>query len=321
MYDLLRLLLPDGEEDLQAALKQGDSVPASGKTTPKVMSLAVLSPVEEAEEDLRPGDITKQREEQKKRELRGEARQLLEHYTKQLLLALIKCTRHTLESIKRRVSSPSAIQYGDSSDDRKKIDHRPAIRVKLVLAIPHIGLKPSLDEIQTSLNSTVQYILSVNKNIFMWGQRMDEESEVPPLSLEAQSGVLTAVSGVLSASSGGPGVLSAVSSNFAQADASPSFYKHIIQHKEIAKLVSLMTSTISSAKLLVVQSLERYKPYEGLWTVDRNEFMTGFMNEEPSLSDFEAKMKEYTDMDDVIEEEEELLNCGSLMFITGTYTQ
>ncbi len=89
----MTLVLPEGEEDLQAVFKMDENVPVSGKNTPKSMSLAMLSPVEEEEEDLRPGDLTKQREEQKKRELHEEAKILLDVYTRKTLMALIKCTR------------------------------------------------------------------------------------------------------------------------------------------------------------------------------------------------------------------------------------
>ena len=313
MHNLLKILLPEGEEDLEAVLNPEEA--PSGKNTPKLMSMTVLSPVAEVEEELRPGELTKQRQEQEKRDLYEAARDLMEHYSKQTLLALIKCTRHTLETIKRRVSSPSAIQYGDASEDKRKLDHRPALKVKLVLAVPHIAIKPSLDEMQSSLNSVVQYILSVHKGILMWGQKSVAIASQP--SLGAQSGVLTAASGVLSTKSGVLGGPSAVSSTFRQGGHANSFFRPVREHKEIAKLVSLLTSTISAAKVLVTQSLEHYKQYEGLWTIDRNESITSFMEEEPSLSDFEAKMKEYTAMDNVFEEEAELLNCGSLALITG----
>lgn len=312
MHNLLKILLPGGEEDLEAVLKPEE--PPSGKNTPKLMSMTALSPVDEDEEELRPGELTKQRQEQEKRELYEAARELMEHYSKQTLLALIKCTKHTLETIKRRVASPSAIQYGDASEDKKN-DHRPALKVKLVLAVPHIAIKPSLDEMQSSLNGVVQYILSVHKGILIWGQKSVAIASQP--SLGAPSGVLTAVSGVLSAKSGTLGGPSAISSTFRQGGLSNTFFRPVSEHKEIAKLVSLMTSTISSAKVLVTQSLEHYKQYEELWTIDRNESMTSFMEEEPSLSDFEAKMKEYTAMDNVIEEEVELLDCGSLALVTG----
>lgn len=319
MYELLTLILPEGEDDLQAVLKLNNTRPPSGKTTPKIMSMAMLSPVEEEEEELRPGEVTKQRQEQKKKELHEEASYLLAHYSKQTLMALIRCTKHTLEAIKRRVSSPSAIQYGDSAEDKRKLDHRPAIKVKLVLAIPHVGLKPALDEIQGGLNAIVQNILAVHKNIFQWGKGMittQASLGAPSGVLAAQSKVLAVPSGVLTASSK---VLAAPSGTFDRQKSleTRSFFKQVSEHKDVAKLVSMMTSTISSAKVLVTQSLEHFKQYEELWTVDLNEFMQKFMEEDPSLSDFEAKMKEYTALDDVINEEEELLHCGALALTTG----
>lgn len=311
MYELLTLILPEGDEDLQAVLKLEGTRPTSAKTN--IPSMSLLSPVDEEEEEVRPGDITRQRQEQKKKDLHEEAKYLLDYYSKQTLTALIKCTRYTLETIKRRVTSPSAIQYGDSTEDRKKLDHRPAIKVKLTLAIPHIALKPALDEIQGGLNTIVQNILAVHKNIFTWGQSV---LSAQPKVLSAPSGVLPAQSKVLSAQSK---VLAAPSSTFERQKSIDvkSFFKPISEQKEIIKLVSLMTSTISSAKVLVTQSLEHFKQYEELWTIDCNEFMPKFMEEDPSLSDFEAKMKEYTTMDDVINEEEDLLHCGALALSTG----
>ncbi len=217
------------------------------------------------------------------------------------------------------MSSPSAIQYGEASEDRKKLDHRPAIKIKLILAIPHVALKPALDEVQASLNDTVQSILAIHKGIPLWRQEEEEEEEEEPLQ-RTQSGVLTATSKVLTTSSkvlatpsGGPGSFFGATSHLR------TFFKPVSENKEVVKLVSLMTTTISSAKVLVTQSLEHFKQYEELWTVDRNEYIQKFMKEEPSLSDIEAKLKEYTVLDDVFAEEEELLRSGSLALTTGDF--
>ena len=212
------------------------------------------------------------------------------------------------------MTSPSAIQYGESSEDRRKLDHRAAIKIKLILAIPHVGLRPALDEVQAGLNTVVQSLLAVHKGIPIWGQK-----EEPQLSQGTQSGMLTAHSKILTASSKvlaapshGPASLAAASQTFKK-----TFFKPVSDNKEIAKLVSLMTTTISSAKVLVTQALEHFKQYEELWTVDRNDYIAKFMEEEPSLSDIEAKLKEYTALDDVFAEEEELLRSGSLALTTG----
>ena len=274
------------------------------------------------EEDFRPGDIAIQREEQKKRELYQEANDLMHHFNRSVLDALIRCTKTTLESIKRRVSSPSTLLYGDM-DEKRKLDHRPAFKVKLALAIPHISLKPGLDEIQASLNSVVQQVVAVHKNVYQWRQGEKSQGQA---NLAAASGVLGTHSGVLAAKSGvleaPSGVLASKSGNLASGSvmAAPplkNFFKSVSEHKEIAKLVSMLSSSISSAKALITQSLDHFKKYEELWNVEKEEHMTQFMESNPDLSDFEGKMKLYVNIEETVVEESEQMNVGSLALLTG----
>ena len=345
MYNLLVLLLPDGLAGLNKVLTLEDTDESTEKDMPKNLSQQYLSPVDE-KEDMKPGEIAKQRNTQKLNDLYFEARDLITHFNKQNATSLNKCIRNTLETIKRRVTSPSTIQYGDTTDE--KMDHRPALKVKLVLAYPQVAMKPALEEVQGSLNTVVKNVLAVLKKVLQWGQRgtipgLDAEFgkgaflSAPSKVLQAQSGVLNAASGVLSATSGvlasQSGILasrSGVLANQSSVLSNPSgilshstksepmnFFKQVAEHKEVAKLVSIVGSTISSAKGLVVQMLDQYKKYEHLWTVNRDEHMTSFLEESPILSEFEAKMKEYTSLDDVLAEEEESVNCGALSLTTG----
>ena len=286
-------------------------------------SIAVsLAPVDEVEEELRPGEIALQREQQKKRELYQEANDLMHHFNRSVLDALIRCTRTTLESIKRRVSSPSTLNYGDT-DEKRKMDHRPAFKVKLALAVPHVSLKPGLDEIQAALNSAVQQVVSVHKSVYQWRQGGNNQGQA---SLGAASGVLGARSGVLGAKSGilevPSSVLASKSGNLASVScvAKPplkNFYKSVSEHKEVAKLIAMLMSTINSAKALVTQSLDYFKKYEELWNVERDEHMTQFMETNPDLSDFEGKMKSYVGIEETVVEEMEQMNVGALALLTG----
>ncbi len=319
MYSLLTLVLPDGEADLEAVFNLDNST-TSGKNTPKNLSTVQLGTLkeEEDEEESRPGEATQHRLQQRKKDLYLEAQILLEHYNKRILTALIRCTRHNLEAIKRRVTSPSSLLYGESSEN-KKLDHRPAIKAKLVLTIPHITMKPALDDIQSALNGIIQEVLSTFKHVEQWGQTA-AEPDIPQQSgvLGAPSTSLATASSVLGAPSGVLNAASAILKASSIVKHEPkTFHKFVTEHKDIAKLVSMMTSTISSAKILVTHNLEHFKQFEELWTVEQSEYFTKFMEEEPSLSDFEAKMKEYTAMDDIITETEDVLNCGSLALVTG----
>lgn len=375
MYTLLTLLLPEGM-NLQEVLNLDQSQESTGKDTPKNMSLPQLSTMDEEGKEMRPGEMAKLKEQQKRKDLYLEVRLLLQYYNEQTTAALVRCTRRSLDTIKRRVTSPSAIQYGDTTEERKKLDPRPALKVKLILAVPHVVLKPGLDEIQAVVNVAIKNVLAVHREVVQWGQRYTEEGAarmqgISPGGFQAQLGVLGAPSGILNTHSGvlnaklgvleahsgvlqaqsgvlGPsGILNAYSgvlnarsgvldaqSEFLGTQSEPlsfasclmatsgswelrTFYRSVADHKEIAKLVSMMASTISSAKMLVAMSLEPYKRYKHLWVTDRTEHMKSFMAEMPSVLDFEAQMKDFAKLDDVISEEEDVRRCGTFALVTG----
>ena len=312
--DLITILLPEGLT-LEDVTRFESS--KSGATTPATrMSMSRLSVLDEEEEDFKPGELTLQREEKKRQELYQEAEFLLSHFNKRTQDALIRSTRTTLETLKRRVTSPSALHYGDlDGDKRKKMDTRPAFRVKLSLAIPHVALKPSLEDIQSALNEVAQKILAVHKGVLQWARKDSSQLSNPSQAqLAAQSKVLSQPSGDLLSPSGvAAGVLS-----LATPKGPPrTFFKVISEHKEIAKLISMLSSTVTSAKGLVTQALDMFKKYEHLWVLDRDDHMTTFLESKPGLSEFESEIHKYMELEDTISEEDDMLRVGALALVTG----
>lgn len=325
-HDLITILLPEGLslEDVTSL-----ELPKSGTTTPATrVSMSRLSILDEEEEDFKPGELTLQREEKKRLELCQEADYLLTHFNKRTQDALLRCTRTTLEAIKRRVTSPSALHYGDfDGDKKKKMDTRPAFKVNLSLAIPNVALRPSLEDIQSSLNEVVQQVLAVHKGVKQWGQGSSQPADLSNPSqaqlaaqskvLSQPSGVLAAQSGILAATSGVLATASGVLASSMPKDPPKTFFKVIAEHKEIAKLVSMLSSTVSSAKALVTKALDHFKKYEHLWTLDREEHMTKFLESNPGLSEFESEIRRYMELEETIHEEEEVFSVGALALVTG----
>lgn len=262
---------------------------------------SIIQPPEEVE--LRPGELSQQRARQKKKELQQEAQALLEHFAHRVLEALIRCTRSNLEGIRRRVHASSALMYGDSPE--VKPEYRPAFKVKVALSIPTISLKPSLEEVQGFLNTAVQHITCVHKQVYRWGQAADV-----PQVLKLAAGSHAALHGVSAAKIGQ--VEAGVSFQPPRKD----FYKAVSEHKEVAKLVSALSTTVSSTKSLVVQALEYFNQYQELWTVDREKHMEEFLESEPTLSDFEAHMRYYEKMEAAVVEEVATLPAGTLALDT-----
>lgn len=267
------------------------------------------------------GEMAKMREAKKREELRNEALLLLEHFERCNLEGLIKVTRNTLERIRRRVAPPSSLLYGDAANQRKH-DHRPAFKVHLALAIPNVMLKPRLEDIQQCLNAAVQCIIGVHKTVYQWGQMR----ELPESTLGG------GIQGTSSAHlAGAPNQLAAVSAVM-QASRTrlaeeaqkkhlaelKNFFHSVSQHKEVAKLTSLLSTTFSSAKILVDQALEYFKDYQHLWMEEKEESMAKFLESEPMLSDFEAQIREYEKMESVIKEEVDELPVGTIVLVAGT---
>lgn len=310
-HDLIALMLENKEEVVIAAdAGSGRTTPTNPRSHSKVSTLTVLEEVE-----LRPGELAQQRAQQKEEELRQEAKYLLEHFSQRNLEALIRCTKNNLDRIKRRVSSPSALLYGDSTNDKKR-DHRPAFKVRLTLVLPSIALKPSLEGIQGALNEAVHCIVGVHKGVYQWGQGREEQDK------GAIASTSQAVLG--SHSHSGIGAVSVVmKSSHAQLTLPKKplkdFFRAVSEHKEVAKLISLTSTTISSAKVLVTHVLQQFKKYEHIWAVEREEHMKEFMESSPGLPEFEAHIREYEKLEIAVMDEAPIIPVGSLAVITGSY--
>lgn len=259
------------------------------------------------------------REAKKIDDLKNEAALLLEHFERLNLDALVKLTRNTLESIRRRVAPPSSLLYGDAANQRKH-DHRPAFKVHLALAIPNVMLKPRLEEIQQSLNATVQCIIGVHKTVYQWGQMR----ELPEATLGGVQGTSS------SELSGAPNQLAAVSAvmqasrTHLVAEAKKkhlaelkNFHRSVSQHKEVAKLTSLLSTTFSSAKILVDQALEYFKDYQHLWMDEKEETIAKFLESKPMISDFEASIRQYEKLESAVKEEIDELEVGTIVLVAG----
>ena len=265
----------------------------------------------------------------RREDLKNEALFILEHFEQRNLDALIKLTRNTFESIRRRVTPPSSLLYGESAD-HKKTDVRPAFKVDLALAIPNVMLKPRLEDIQQSLNATVQCIVGVHKKVYQWGQER-EVKEVSVLgggSHGASRVQVATATGQLGSPSSQLATASTSQASRSQLTAAVktklppelrNFFHSVSEHKEIAKLISLLSTTFSSAKIIVEHALEHFKDYQHLWMEEKEQNMAHFLEGEPTLSDFEARIQQYTRMEETVKDEVDELAVGTIVLVTGMH--
>jgi dynein heavy chain len=308
-HDLVNILI--SSLDVEVALES-----AAGSAT--TISITIPKKEDIAELDLKPGELTKMREAKKTAELRSDALNLLDHFEHANLDAHIKLTRNTLEGIRRRVTPSSSLLYGDASVQRKH-DHRPAFKVYLALAIPNVMLKPRLEDIQASLNMTVQLILSVYKTVYQW--RQPRELPGTPLGGGSQGASSTHLSAAPNQLASSVVMQSSRSQLTAEAQKRhlaelKNFFCEVSQHKEVAKLTSVLSTTFSSARILVEQALKYFEPYQHLWMEEKEESIAKYLESKPLISDFEARIKAYKQMESVVKEGVDELPVGTLVLVT-----
>ena len=101
------------------------------------------------------------------------ARELFNHFNHRNMDAIIKLVKTTLEKLRKRIWASQAVKSylneqsmgGGGLLDKKET---PVFKCYAVLAIPIIVMQPSLDEVQQSLNKSVQFILNVSKQVTEW---------------------------------------------------------------------------------------------------------------------------------------------------------
>lgn len=90
---------------------------------------------------------------------------LIVYFNQKTIDALVKCTRFSLDYLRKRMQPPSRYV----SVDRDASSVRGALfNAEIVLEIPQVVMKPSIDEIQQVLNKAVNVILKLTQNVYEW---------------------------------------------------------------------------------------------------------------------------------------------------------
>ena len=273
------------------------------------------SSVGNGEANLQPGETAALRRKQQREELQQEAQYLVDHFSHSNLEALLRVTRTTMESIRRRITVSSSVSYGESSDDKKK-DYKPAFKAKCVLSIPNIVMRPNLDDVQTAVNQVVQNILLVHKKVYIWGQKGRKQV----ILVEPDGGELAQQS---KSEAVGSQMLAKPSKIQVDTPVSQATYKNfyhlVADNREVAKLVSLLSTSINSTKRMISTALGQFNKYQDLWILEREVKIKEFLEANPHQSEFEQNIIYYVGLEDTIKEEPEILTAGAIALVTGEY--
>ena len=242
--------------------------------------------IEQIADETAPGAIALQRKQTQRDKLHQEAENLLLTYEQQNIDTLVQLTRTTLEGIRKRLAVASV--YGEKRESKS---NPPLFQADILLVLPTITMSPSLDEVQQGLNQAVACITSVNKSVYRWGQvRQAEGSRQESTSPETRSQMIPTEGRARSRLGG----------RTQHTTTTLKDYYHVVsEHKEVAKIISLLSTAVNSTKNLTTLGLDQFDQYRAVWEVEKEQHMTEFMEEGPGVNEFRCEMQHYMHLEEV----------------------
>ena len=240
-----------------------------------------------------PGATAMQRRIDKRAKLRQEADSLFLIFEQQNTDTLVQLTRLTLESIRKRVSISS---YGDYRTSSR--NENPLFHADIVLALPSLVMRPSLEEVQKALTRVVQTILAVTKQVYQWRQERVGNLSAENKPLASRSDVRSRTRVALE--------------QLPQASSLRSYFKAVADHREVLKLVSILSTAISSTKEQVQRGLIVFNKHQRLWVEDREQCIQQFLEGSPGVNEFSSEMQHYAHLEDVILTEPDAIPVGAV---------
>ncbi|XP_053396215.1 dynein axonemal heavy chain 5-like isoform X3 [Mercenaria mercenaria] len=219
---------------------------------------------------------------------------LLNYFTQRNTEALVKGTRLSLDAIKRRLQTSNKYTKDELKEDQKV----PLFCANIVLQIPNVVMKPSLDDLQSSLNKAVQVILKASQDIPQWEhliihQRQQQKEMEVAASEQAEEGAIMKPASLIK-----------------------PLHKIISEHKDVVKIVIQLNSIISTFKADVQEVVDNFSQYSHLWAKNPDEAVKEFMEEKPILSELEQQIKYYQRLEGELEEIVPSYRVGSVTFVT-----
>lgn len=248
-----------------------------------------------------PGAVTLTRKIEQRAKLRQEADILLQYYRQMNVDALILLLKKALEAFRKRMSVSTSLNYSEYMEDARKERH-PLFSASIVLALPCLVMRPSLDEVQQALNRAVSLILSVTKSVYCWGQ---DRNLVTTSACTMQSGSTVTLR-----------LKSRFEHQTSNAAKLKNYHHVVAEHKEVAKLASMLSSSVNSTKTVVQNVIDQFSKYEHLWAADRDEQVAKFAEGDPGVSDYQVEMHHYAQLETEVQQEPDFVSAGAIALNT-----
>ncbi|XP_058589787.1 dynein axonemal heavy chain 8 isoform X2 [Neofelis nebulosa] len=241
----------------------------------------------------------------KEDEFKKECKEVYAFFSHQLLDSLQKATRLSLDTMKRRIFVSS--QYGR----RRSEDVISFIKTEVHLAIPNVVMVPSLDDIQQAINRMIQLTLEVSRGVAHWGQQLTRQVK-PVVTSPSRTTDLMHLNTTKPAKKEEKSVEEVITARKLK-----NFYPGVAEHKDISKLVLLLSSSVNSLRKVAHEALQDFQKYKMLWTEDRDVKVKEFLANNPSLTEIRSEILHFATFEQEIDELKPIVVVGALELHTG----
>ncbi|XP_045484350.1 dynein axonemal heavy chain 8 [Pieris rapae] len=205
----------------------------------------------------------------------NECNELFAYFATKCLEALIKCTRQSLDVLRKRASVSSFLTMTTDPEEQKKL--KPLMLTMMYLQIPRILIKPTLEEIQSAFSQVVlNCIMDIHRNVFMWGQQdlIKKEKMEGASSLSAARSYTGSRSG---------STMTGVR----------NYFRMVSEHKDIVRAVMALQGMMYMYKPDIQKLLVVYGKFSHLWAEDRVQQVQAFVDSNPLNVIIRDMLKKY----------------------------
>lgn len=249
-----------------------------------------------AGEDNLPSDLSLMNLDPKVEALYETCRDLYQYFNTKNSEALVRATKFSLDSIKKRVFLPTRSMIGPREDEENEppAPTPPFLLTDIMLAIPNITLSPSMEDVQQVINKAGQMVLEVNRGIALWGQQRTFSQL--KISTHQETEDETAEDGAEESHQEKTNDQSSSEQQSAPLPAAAklkTYYRAVREHKDTGRMVMMLQTALSAVKSDINDVVQQYDVYSHLWEKDREEAVEEFKATEPSLQQYRAQIANF----------------------------
>ena len=224
------------------------------------------------------------------------------NYSKKILEKLEIITRNTLRYLTKYFATSVVEETPKPRFDCEEIEGvNYSFILKTMLCIPTIEVEPTIDQIQATLVSAGNLIMSVSKGVGQW-QRLLPKQKVDS---SAQGSEASKVQQKL---------YNPVKSKKPLIEAKANNYHSAVsENKEVNKSFAQFSSCMAGLRMELTKFNERWLKYSELWDVDKEVFIHDFMKKKPTTCDFESELKRYNLVEAELKTESDEFRYGQML--------